>query len=103
MDERGGRPRVHEGKEAVAGSNLRARLPPQPGRAGTALPGRQAMDPAGEHGIRAYCGGSAGGVRRRGRGEARQQGGGLRGEGERRELDAGEGGGRAPGVRDWSC
>jgi len=25
------------------------------------------------------------------------------GEGERRELDAGEGGGRAPGVRDWSC
>ena len=47
MDERGGRPRVLEGKEAVAGSNLRARLPPQPGRAGTALPGRQAMDPAG--------------------------------------------------------
>jgi len=49
----------------------------------------------GEPGIRAYCGGSAGGVRRRGRGEARQQGGGLRGEGERRELDAG-----APGARE---
>jgi len=30
-------------------------------------------------------------VRRRGRGEARQQGGRLRGEGERRELDAGKG------------
>ena len=57
----------------------------------------------GEPGIRAYCGGSAGGVRRRGRGEARQQGGGLRGEGERRELDAGEGGGRAPSARERGC
>jgi len=30
-----------------------------PGRAGTALPGRQATDPAGELGIRVYGGGSA--------------------------------------------
>ena len=42
-------------------------------------------------------------MRRRGRGEARQQGGGLRGEGERTELDAGEGGGRAPGARERGC